>query len=246
MFFWLNTNQLGEDVMNARQFVLVGCATGLALFASTATVAAQGRGGFGMFGGAPSFSRLLGIPEVQAELKLEGDALEKVKAFVEEQRTKMQEEMQAVRDQGLSQSEMQEEMTAIMEEFRSKQSDAVATLLSADQLKRAKELLIQQQGPAAVLQKDVGDAIGLADADREKLKTTVDEMNQTATTKAREMFQDQDREGGMKVITDNRKKVEETVMAALSDDQKKKFAELKGAEFKFPEPQPGGQRRRDF
>jgi hypothetical protein len=45
-------------------------------------------------------------------------------------------------------------------------------------------------------------------------------------------------------MTENRKKAEEAVMAALSDEQKTKFTELKGAEFKFPEPQPRG--RRDF
>lgn len=189
---------------------------------------------------------MVGIPEVQAELKLEGDALDKVKAFAEESMGKMREELQAAREQGLSDSEMRAEVASIIDEFQAKESEALTKLLSSDQMKRAKQLLLQQQGAAAALRPDVASAIGLSDADRDKLKATVDEMNQTAQAKAREMFQNQDPEGGMKVTTDNRKKVEETVMAGLNDDQKKKFEELKGAAFKFPDPQPPGQRRRDF
>jgi hypothetical protein len=202
---------------------------------------AQGRG---MRGFGPSVTRLLLMPEVQTELKLDSDVIEKVKAFAEESQGKLRDEMQLVRDQGLDEAEMRAELTDVMEQFRVKDMEEAAKLLSSDQMNRVKQLMLQQQGISAVVQKDVAQAIGLNEADREKIKTALDELAEASRQQMQDLFQSGDREQIQKAMTENRKKAEEAVMAALSDEQKTKFTELKGAEFKFPEPQPRG--RRDF
>jgi hypothetical protein len=192
----------------------------------------------------PSVTRLLMMPEVQTELKLDSDTIEQVKAFAEESQTKLRDEIQMVRDQGLGEAEMRAEMTDVMEQFRAKDMEQAAKLLSPDQVNRLKQLMLQQQGVSAVVQKDVGEAIGLNDADRAKIKKTLDELAEASRQQMQELFEGGDREQIQRAMTENRKKAEEAVMAALSDEQKTKFTELKGAEFKFPEPQPRG--RRDF
>lgn len=227
--------------MNVRTITLVGCISTLALIVSTTSVAAQGRMRMGS-----SFSRLVSMAEVQNELLLSGDVLEKVKAYAEESQTKMREESQLIRDQGLEPAEMRAEMTALSEQFLAQDTEALGKLLSADQMKRLKQLMVQQQGVSAVTRKDVAEAIGLNEEAREKLKASVDELNQAAMAKMQEIGQGGDREQFQKIMDETRKKVEETVLTALSDEQKTKFEELKGAAFKFPEPQPRGGGRRDF
>jgi len=210
----------------------------------TSSTVAFAQGGRGMRTGS-AISGLLNMPEVQNELKLEGDVLEKVKKFAEESQAKLREEIQMVRDQGLSEEETRKESIAVAEQFLAKDTAALEKLISADQMKRFKQLMIQRQGVSAVTRKEVAEAIGLKEEDRAKLKTTVDELNQASMAKMQELFQSGDRDQAQKVMTDSRKKVEDTILAALSEDQKAKFTELKGAEFKFPEPQRGGGRR-DF
>ncbi len=227
--------------MNVRTITLVVFISTFALIVSTNTVAAQGRGRMG-----PSFSRLISMPEVQTELKLQSDLLEKVKAFAEESQAKMREERQMIADQGLEPAEMRAEMTALNDQFQAKDAEALGKILSAEQMTRLKQLMVQQQGFNAITRKEVADAIGLKEEDREKLKATVDIINQETMAKMQEIGQGGDREQAQKIMDESRKQVEATVMSALSDEQKKKFEELKGAAFKFPEPQARGGGRRDF
>jgi hypothetical protein len=228
-------------MLTIRTFVVVAIAL-LVVQVFSPQAAAQGRG---MRGFGPSLTRLLLIPEVQTELKLDSDLIEKVKAFAEESQTKLREEFELVREQGLGEAEMRAEMADVMEEFRVKDTAEVAKLLSPEQFDRLKQLMLQQQGASAVVQKDVAEAIGLAEDERAKLKQTIDELNDASRQQMQDLFQSGDREQIEKVMAENRQKIDEAVLAVLSDEQEEKFIELKGAEFKFPEPQRRGGRR-DF
>lgn len=227
--------------MNVRTPIVV-CAAALLVALGTTSVQAQGRG---MRGGSP-LTRLLGMAEVQNELKLDPHILEKVKAFAEESQTKLRDEMQMIRDQGLSEEDARAEMAAAIEQFTQKGMEELSKLLSADQMKRFKQLMWQQQGPAAVLQPEVGDAIGLSAEERAELQTKVDELNSANREKMQQLFQDGDRDQIQKVMEENRKALEELVMNALDDDEKSKFEALKGPAFTFPAPQAPANRRRDF
>jgi hypothetical protein len=201
---------------------------------------AQGRGGRG---GMP-LTRLLGMAEVQNELKLEGHMLEKVTAFAEEAQQKFRDEMQMIRDQGLNEDEQREEMAAALEQFTTKSKEEVAKLLTPEQMKRLNQLLIQQQGPTAVLRPEVGDAIGFTAEERADLQAKVDELNAANREKMQSLSQD-DREQFQRIMEEGRKAVSDLVTSTLSDEEKQKFEELKGAPFTFPTPQPRGGRR-DF
>ena len=129
-----------------------------------------------------------------------------------------------------------------------KDNEELAKIISADQMKRLKQLMLQQIGISAVSRKEVAEAIGIKEADRVALKKKVDDMNTANGEKMREMFSggNVDRDAVQKVMAENRKQLDETVLESLDDTQEAKFKELVGAEFKFPEPQAGGGRRRDF
>ncbi len=230
--------------MNVRQIIFVGCISSLALILSMNIATAQGRGR----GQGASLARLLTIEEVQSELKLEEDVLEKAKAYAETSQAKAREESQLIRDQGLSDADMRAELASLSDQMFAKDNEELAKLISAEQMKRLKQLMLQQIGISAVSRKEVGDAIGIKEEDRVALKKKIDEMNTANGEKMREMFSggNVDRDAAQKIMAENRKKLDETVLESLDDAQEAKFKELVGAEFKFPEPQAGGGRRRDF
>lgn len=215
---------------------------GIAFLATCLDSVAQAQGR-GMRGGMP-LTRLLGMAEVQNELKLEGEALEKVTAFADEAQQKFRDEVQMIRDQGLSEEEMREEMTAAVEQFSAKGKEELAKLLTPEQMKRFNQLLLQQQGPTAVLQPEVGDAIGFSAEERADLQAKVDELNAANREKMQQLSQD-DREQFQRLMEENRKAVSDLIASTLSEEEKQKFEELKGAPFTFPAPQRGGGRR-DF
>ncbi len=226
------------------QRLSVAICLGLAMFGATASVQAQGRGR----GMGSSLARLLTIEEVQKELKLDSAVLEKAKAYAETSQTKMREESQLIRDQGLSDADMRADLAALNDQMFAKDSEELAKIISADQMKRLKQLMLQQIGISAVSRKEVAEAIGIKEADRVALKKKVDDMNTANGEKMREMFSggNVDRDAVQKIMAENRKQLDETVLESLDDAQEAKFKELVGAEFKFPEPQAGGGRRRDF
>ncbi len=226
------------------QRLSVAICLGLAMFGATASVQAQGRSR----GMGSSLARLLTIEEVQKELKLDSAVLEKAKAYAETSQTKMREESQLIRDQGLSDADMRADLAALNDQMFAKDSEELAKIISADQMKRLKQLMLQQIGISAVSRKEVAEAIGIKEADRVALKKKVDDMNTANGEKMREMFSggNVDRDAVQKIMAENRKQLDETVLESLDDAQEAKFKELVGAEFKFPEPQAGGGRRRDF
>jgi hypothetical protein len=226
----------GSKTLFAGSFVLL-------MLVAASPILGQGRG----FMRTPSFTRLLMIEEVQKELGLEGDTFDAAMEYAEDAQAKMREEMQMIRDQGLDDAETRAEISSLSEQMLAQDGEALAKILSADQMKRLKQLLLQQQGAAGATSKEVAEAIGLSEDERVALKSKIDELNAESMEKMREIFQNGgDRDEFQKAMADSRKRVEEIVLEVLTDDQEKKFVELKGVEFKFPEPDVGGQRRRDF
>ena len=128
------------------QRLSVAICLGLAMFGATASVQAQGRGR----GMGSSLARLLTIEEVQKELKLDSAVLEKTKAYAETSQTKMREESQLIRDQGLSDADMRADLAALNDQMFAKDNEELAKIISADQMKRLKQLMLQQIGVSAV------------------------------------------------------------------------------------------------
>lgn len=204
-----------------------------------------GRGGFGgrgMFGGGLG---MLGIVEVQKELKMTPEQIEKVKTQAPEvqkaTRAIFEEAggFQALRDMS------EEDRGKLMAKVQDVTSKAVKEILNTDQHKRFHQLELQQAGAMALSRKDVAEALKITDEQKEKLKTI-----QMETQAARmQIFQSggnpqdmtaDERAAMMKKMQDLTKSSNDKSFAVLTADQSKAWKEMIGEPFKFPAFRPGG------
>jgi len=187
--------------------------------------------GFGRGGGGGG-ANMLRTPEVQAELKLTDDQKTKVTDLLAKLREQRQGQGQNFQD--LSPEERQK----MMADRRAAEDKQLADVLNADQMKRYHQLVLQQQGMTAVLDKPVADQLKLTDDQKTKIQAVVDEQRAAM----RDMFQNgggsQDREAMMKKMQDMRKQSDEKIASLLTDDQKSQWKDMIGAPFTFPAPTP--------
>jgi Spy/CpxP family protein refolding chaperone len=185
-----------------------------------------GRGGPG--GGGPMF--LLTQKSVQDELKLAPDQVEKIKELAQKQ----QEAFAGLRD--LSQEERQ----AKMREMRQANDKALAEVLKPEQMKRLRQINLQQMGAMALGNAETAKTLGLTDEQKEKIKAIGDD--------ARKEMQELRQSGGdpddvRKKTEEIRKSSGEKMMAVLTDEQKAKWKELAGEPFKGEIRRPGPRSR---
>lgn len=191
----------------------------------------QRPGGPGGFGIGPMF--LLGQKSVQEELKLSDEQVKKIKELTEKQH----ESFQGLRD--LS----REELRTKMQEAAKANDKAIAAILKPEQLKRVKQIGLQQRGAMVVNDPDVAKTLKITDEQKEKIKDI--------QTKAREAAgggQRPDRsEEAIKKREEARKATNEKVMGVLTAEQKTKLKEMQGETFtgKIERPQFGGGNRRN-
>lgn len=197
------------------------------------------RGGFGGFGGGMGGPvAAVGIPEVQQEINLS-----------EEQKKQIDEGLAALRG-GFNFQDLQnlseEDREKRMQEFRTKAEAAgkafeekMNKVLKPEQLARLKQLGLQQQGAMALLRPEVAKDLGLTEEQRKKMQGILE----SSRPASRPNFQEMSQEERQKWMTENRERQEKTqaeLLGVLTGEQKTKLAELKGKEFKFPEPRFGG------
>jgi hypothetical protein len=195
---------------------------------------AQGRGGFGMFGGG-GLSMLIGNASVQKELKLDDQQVEKAKDFAQ----KAMEKMRDVRDQlqGLEGEERRAKMQEINKEMNASALKAFGEFLKPEQINRLKQVSYQARGAQAFSDPEVAAKLNLTDSQ----KSDIQAINQDSMSQSREIFQSaqDDREGAMKKLAELRKETLEKVAAKLNDEQQKSWKELIGAPFEVKyEPRP--------
>jgi len=185
------------------------------------------RGGRGGMSGA----MLLGQKSVQEDLKLSDDQVKEWKEFGE----KMQKEFAGLRD--LS----REERGKKMQELRKEGEEKLAKLLDKKQAKRLKQITLQLQGASAYSTPEVAKALALTDDQKKDIKA----IQEDAGKQIREIFQGEGdfREKGEKMAK-VRKEAKEKTEKLLTDDQKSKWKELVGPEFKGKLEFRGGGRGR--
>jgi hypothetical protein len=211
---------------------------GLSLAALIASPAlAQGRGGFGRGGGAGSLYSLLGNASVQKELKLDDQQVEKAKEVVDKIRAESREKMQGLQD--LSQEEQRTKRQEITKEITESTLKAVGEFLKPEQITRLKQISFQQRGLQAFSDPEVAKKLNLTDTQ----KTDIQEINREVMETMRGLFnQDstpEERQEGMKKMTEARKAGLLKVEAKLNDEQQKAWKELVGAPFTIVmEPRP--------
>lgn len=223
------------------------CVAALALTASTAWAqpGQPGRGGpggmmGGMMGGQNMGLMLLANPQVQKELELVDDQKAKIKELSDKLQADMREAFTGMRD--LSQEDRQKKM----EELRKKGEERMASLqkevdkvLLPQQQKRLKQIRFQVLGDRALSDAEIVKELGITDEQKTKLEAIAKE-SRDATQKLYEGVRDlpqAERQAKFTELREKmdtaRKEVQEKTLAVLTDAQKAKLKELKGAEFKL-------------
>src|SRR5439155_18323809 len=111
-----------------------------------------------------------------------------------------------------------EKFQALNKTVSEEQMKALSDILSADQIKRLKQISLQTRGAQAFADAEVQKELKLTDDQKDKIKTINDDARQEMQT----LFQPGgDREEAQKKMTALRKETMEKVMGVLTDDQKK-------------------------
>jgi len=205
----------------SKWLLVVGVA---ALIASP--VMAQGRGGRGGFGGPGG---LINMEPVQKELKLTEDQVTKAKEAVQSINEKFQEDRAKLAD--LDQGERIQKG----QELAAKQGEEIYAALAKDwkpdQVKRLKQLGVQQAGLQAFMNPSVAKTLKLTDEQKEKVRTFQGEQME----EMRGLFGGGgDPADAQKKMAAMRKEFLAKGVAILTDDQKKEWKELNGEPFEFP------------
>jgi hypothetical protein len=210
-------------------------ALGLAAIVTSPTFA-QGRGGRGGFGfGGPG--ALLSNKSVQEELKLDEKQAEGATKIAADSRAKRQEAMQGA--QGLEGQERLNKMTELMKPINEETEKAVAALLKPEQLKRYKEIELQQRGVQAFGNADLQTELKLTDEQKEKIRAIQQEYAPGRGRGAGGGGGGGDPAAARERMLARRKEAMDKVMAVLNDDQKKAWNEKIGKPFEIKyEPRP--------
>ena len=234
--------------------LLTVCVAALALTASTAWAQpGRGPGGpmGGMMGGQGMGLMLLANAQVQKELELVDDQKAKIKELSDKLQADMREAFSGMRD--LSAEERQKKM----EELRKKGEERITSLqkdvdkiLLPHQQKRLKQIRFQTLGDRALSDAEIIKELGITDEQKSKIEAIAKESRE-ANQKLFEGIRDvpqaerQAKMAELREKTDKaRKEAQDKTLGILTDAQKAKLKELKGAEFKidWQQMRPGGGR----
>ena len=196
--------------------------------------------GGGMMGGGASLTGLLMMKEVRDELKLDEDQVKEL----EEIGKSMFESMRNFRPQGggggggQPQPPSAEDMQKMAEQMQKATAESEAKIgevLDPKQTDRLIGLLIQRDNIRSIASKMVATKLGITDEQKAKY----DQINKEQGEEMRKLFQ-----GGFNQdMRDKMREMREAGDAKLKDlltaKQKEQMESLKGAEFKFPEPNWG-------
>ena len=210
-----------------------------------------GMGGFGPGGpGMPAtLMSLIGIPDVQKEIGLSDQQTKGVSTLTSETQRQVRSAMSGINFQEL-QGMSEDKRQQVFAEVRGKTEDAnkqadekLGKILDTKQLGRLNQLRLQREGVVAISRPEVAKQLGLSEKQLAKIRD-IQEQGCTGFGPGGPGGPDQDPGDFMARIERQRDKVQADVLAVLTDQQCAKWGEMKGKEFKFPQPQfgfgPGG------
>jgi Spy/CpxP family protein refolding chaperone len=167
---------------------------------------------------------LLRLDQVQKELNLTDDQKEKIKTLTQDLMPGRPPEGQAP---------SREERQARMEKARK----ALADILKPEQMERFKQIEIQVQGAAALMNPDIAKTLAITDDQKAKLKAIGDETREKMQ-KLFESMRDLSRDEREAKRTENQKAIRELgkeamdkSLAVLTSEQRDKFEKMKGKKF---------------
>jgi len=201
------------------------------LLVGTAPAQQQPRpGGFGGFGGGfGSLASMIGqSKQLQDELKMDKDQVEKLTAALAKVREDMRDDLTKLRARDTQQGE-REEITRKLTEANTK---AIGGVLKEEQLKRFHQIENQQAGVNMYAKEDVRKALKLTDEQKEK----IDEISKDLQKDLRELSAGG--RGGFDAEAQRKrqtlqKEAKEHVLKVLNDDQKTLVKDLTGEPFEL-------------
>ncbi len=216
-------------------------------------------GGFGGFGGGfGGPGMMLGIPQVQKELKLSEDQIAKVTEIQQAGRGGAGGGGGGGGGFGNFQNMTEEERTKFFEDMRKRNEEnnkKLMALLDEGQTTRLKQIQLWMGGVAGLAAesesaKEAAAALKLTDDQKEALKTITQESGKK-TGEIFQGFRGADEEQRTKLqaqMAEIRKETEAECEAVLTDEQKAQFTKMKGPKFEFDMSAmrggPGGRRGR--
>jgi hypothetical protein len=194
----------------------------VALVASPVFAQGRGRGGFG---GGVTAGMLINAEKVQKDLGLDADGVKKAQDALAKVREDNRDEYAKLRDASA------EERTAILKKINEANEKALKGVLSEKQMKRLKQIELQQQGTALFNNEDVQKALKLDDKQKDQLKEINKDLDKELAALRPEPGTKPDFskiQENMKKMQDLRKDAMTNATKVLNDDQKKQLKEMTG------------------
>jgi len=215
-----------------------------------ATAEAQpGRRGPGFGGMMANPAMLLASEQIQKELELVPDQIEKLGKLRDEMREEFRGLFSGMRD--LSPEDREKRMQEVRDKMQAageKMSKEIDKILLPHQKERLQQIRVQMLGGRALADAEVIKALGLTEAQQKKLTA----IGEKTREKMREMFSgirdlepEARREAFAKIredMTKLRENAQKEAQAVLTPEQIKKLEKLRGEPFEFQRPQFRGRR----
>lgn len=196
------------------------------LLASPALAQQRQRGQRGQFGGGGGgFTLLLQNEGVQKELKLDQEQMGKTKEAVQKVQEKNRDALAKLAD--LSQEERRGKTQELTRAISEQTLSAVSSILKPEQIKRLKQIELQQAAAQAFTRPEVQTALNLTNEQKEKVKTISDD----AARETRGLLQGGNFQEAREKLAAMRKESMSKIQSLLTDDQKKAWKELTGDPF---------------
>jgi hypothetical protein len=213
-----------------KRFVLLGATLVVIAVAASPVFAQRQRGGRDAGGGSvasPLF--LLTQKSVREELKLSAEQIKKVTELSEQRR----EAARGWRD--LSRDERQKK-----EREQAKANEtALAGILQHDQLKRLKQISLQQRGTRAFSDAEIASVLKLTEDQKNDIKKLQDDAQQEIRSLGQGGNRQEARQKGQQI----RKDTDAKILAMLTAEQRSQWKQMTGEPFKGQiQPGFGGQR----
>lgn len=192
--------------------------------------------GFGpMFGTAIELLRTL---QVRDEVRKELSISEEQAKQIEEAFKPLNELSGDFREaQGLTPEERQKRMQKIFKKGKEESKlaeEKVNRILTPEQRARWKQLWLQFQGTAVLLQPEIAKELRLTGEQQDKMREIAGSLNPQPGPPKLEDLSRQERQQFFADLNARREKAQLDMVAVLTDEQKARFADMKGKEFPFP------------
>jgi hypothetical protein len=238
-----------------RSTVSCGALALATLFSAVMAQEQQQRRGAGI-----SFAPLVGSPVDLLRAVREHEEVLKELALSQEQTKQMEEAFKPLNElagdfreaQGLAPEDRQKRFQEIFKKGAEESKlaeEKLNRILKPDQRARWKQLWLQFQGTAVLLQPEIANQIGLTGEQQDQMREIAESLRPQPGQPKLEDLSQQERQQYFADLNARREKAQAGMLAVLTEEQKAKFAEMKGKAFPFPprrlgsfRDQPGGQR----